>query len=99
MEERALLFYEKAVFLISGVTGQKLFCAFLPGIFNHLSGISLLHNEAAIHENYLVGNITGERHLMGDDDHGGFLFCQRTDDLQDFAGKLRIQRRSGLIKA
>ena len=64
-----------------------------------LLGIALLHDEAAVHEDHLIRHVPGEGHLVSDDDHGGFLFRQTTDNLQYLAGQLRIQRGGWLVKA
>ena len=64
-----------------------------------LLGIALLHNEATIHEDHLISYVTGKRHLMGYDDHGGFLLGKAADDLQNLAGQLRIQCGGRLVKA
>ena len=61
-------------------------------------GITLLYDHAAVHKDQLVGHVPGEGHLMGDDDHGGALFCQGADDPQHFAGELRIQGGGGFVK-
>ena len=64
-----------------------------------LLGIALFHDKAAVHEDDLICHVPGEGHLVSDDDHGGFLFRQTTDNLQYLAGQLRIQRGGWLVKA
>ena len=59
----------------------------------------MLHNDAAVHKDDLVGDIAGEGHLVGDDDHGGVLFRQPADDPEHFSGELWVQGRGGLVKA
>ena len=60
---------------------------------------TLLHNDAAVHKDDLVGDIAGEGHLVGDDDHGGVLLRQPADDPEHFSGELWVQGRGGLVKA
>ena len=81
------------------IAGEKLPGAFLPGVLNDLPGGPLLHNDAAVHKDHLVGHVPGEGHLVGDDDHGGLLLGQVPDDLEHLAGELRVQGGGGLVKA
>ena len=46
----------------------------------------------------VAGNVAGELHLMGNDDHGFSLLSQLLHDAQHFAYQLRIERRGRLIK-
>ena len=64
----------------------------------HLIRRSLHLNEAFVHENNPVGNISGKLHLMGDDHHGDIQIRQGSDHLQHLAGQLRIQREVGSSK-
>ena len=66
---------------ILGVAREELAGAFLLWVVDDLLGVTLLHDDAAVHEDHLVRNIPSEGHLMGDDDHGGFLLRQAPDDL------------------
>ena len=59
---------------------------------DHLLRIALLHNHTIIHEDQLIGHVSGESHLVCDDDHGRLLVCKGADDLQHFSRQLRIQR-------
>ena len=75
--------YILSIFLI---VSQELPGPFFSGMVDNLPGIPLLHNDAAIHKDNLIRDISGESHLMGDNNHGGFLFCQSPDNPQNFAG-------------
>ena len=70
------------------------------GMVHDLTGVPLLHDDAAVHEDHLVRHIPGKGHLVGDDDHGGVV-CSAScaDDLQHLAGKLRVQGGGGLVEA
>ena len=81
------------------IPGEELPGALLRGVLDDLMGWALLHNDAAIHEDDLIGHIPGEGHLVGDDDHGGLLLRQGADDLEHLTGELRVQGGGGLIKA
>src|SRR5260370_8798224 len=48
---------------------QKSASAFLRRLVEHLLGRALLDDDAVVHEDDAVGNIAGEAHLVGDDDH------------------------------
>ena len=85
--------------MFSAKRDEELTGAFLLGMVDDLLGIALLHNEAAIHEDHLISHIPGKGHLVGYDDHGGFLLGKAADDLQHLAGQLRIQCGGGLVKA
>ena len=71
-----------SIWLVFGVAGEELFRAFFLRMINHLLGVTLFHNHAAIHENDLVGHIAGKRHLVGHDDHRGVLVSQIADDAE-----------------
>ena len=79
--------------------GEELPGTLLPGMVDDLVGIALFHDHAAIHEDHLVRHIPGKGHLMGHNDHCGFLLRQVPDHPQHFAGKLGIQSGGGLVKA
>ena len=68
-------------------------------IFKYLCRRALLNDSAAVHEYDMIGHITGKRHLVGDDDHGGVLVRQRADNAQHLAGQLGVERRGRLIEA
>ena len=54
--------------------------------------------QAVIHEDDPVGDITGKAHFVSDNHHSDVFGCQVFDDLQDFAGELRIQGRGWLVE-
>ena len=68
------------------------------GIVDDLAGRALLHDDAAVHKDEVVGHVASETHLVSDDDHGHVLGRQIADDLQHLAGQLRIQRARGLVE-
>ena len=72
--------------------GQELAGALLSGVIDHLPGVALLHDDAAVHKDHLICHIPCKGHLMGHDDHGGLLLRQGADDPQHLAGQLRVQR-------
>ncbi|CAN4014488.1 ABC transporter permease, partial [Dysosmobacter welbionis] len=61
--------------------------------------VTLLHDDAAVHEDHLVRHIPGKGHLMGDDNHGGPLFRQLPNDPKHLAGEFRVQGGGRLVKA
>ena len=64
-----------------------------------LTGVPLLHDDAAVHEDQPVRHVPGEGHLVGHHDHGGAAAGQLADDPQHLAGKLRVQGGGGLVEA
>ena len=62
-------------------------------------GAALLNDNAAVHENYAVGNITGKRHFVGYNNHRSALFGKRADNAKHLACKLRVKRAGWLIEA
>ena len=68
-------------------------------MIHDLVGGALLGNNALVHKDDLIGHLTGKSHLVGDDNHGGFLLCQLPDDLENLAGQFRIQGGGGFVKA
>ena len=50
------------------------------------------------HEDDLIGDVAGEGHLVGDDHHRDVEVLQGLDDLQDFAGELRVEGAGRLIE-
>ena len=87
------------VLALLGVAGQELFGTLLPRALDHLAGRALFHDDAAVHEDDLVGYVAGKGHFVGDNDHGGLLFGQGADHLQHLAGQLGVQGAGGLVKA
>ncbi len=69
-------------FLFAITHGRKeLLGTFFLRMIDQFSGIPLFCNNSLIHKDDGIGNITGEIHLMGNNDHGSVAFCQRADDL------------------
>ena len=46
----------------------------------------------------LVGDVAGEAHVVGDQQHGPIFFGQRFDHPQHFALKLGVERRGRLVE-
>ena len=59
---------------------------------------SVLMDIAARHEEDAGAHVTGEFHLMGDDEHGHTIPCQLADDAEHFAHHRGIQGRCGLVE-
>src|SRR6266436_7496758 len=49
---------------------QKSASALLGRVVEHLLGRALFDDDAVVHKDDAVGDIAGEAHLVGDDDHG-----------------------------
>src|SRR5487761_1828982 len=58
----------------------------------------LLDDLAAVHDHHSVGDVSGDRHIVGDDDHRHALVGQPPHDLHDLVGHLRVERRGGLVE-
>ena len=50
------------------------------------------------HKDDLVGDVAGEGHFVSDDHHRDVEVLQGLDDLQDFAGELRVEGAGRLIE-
>src|SRR5438093_8073634 len=59
-------------------------------IVEHLSGRPILEYRAAIHDQDPIRDVTGEAHLVRDDDHGHSLLSQARHDLQHLVHHLGI---------
>ena len=81
------------------VSGEELLGALLLGVVDDFFRLPLLHDIALIHEDDPICYISGEGHLMGDDDHGHLALRQGADDLEHLSGQLRIQGGGGFIEA
>ena len=71
----------KHFLFFSGIPGKKLLRPLLRRMLDHLSGVSLFHDHAAVHEDHLICHVAGKSHFMGNDDHGGFLLRKGSDNL------------------
>ena len=54
--------------LYLAVPRQELTGALLLRVVDDLPGGALLHDDAAVHEDHLIGHVPGKGHLVGDDD-------------------------------
>src|SRR5215217_4202814 len=68
------------------------------GAADHLGGDALLHDHALVHEDDPVGDLAGEAHFVGDDQHGHALDGQLAHDGEHVADQLWVQRRGGLVE-
>ena len=68
------------------------------GVANHLIGGTLLHDHAIGHEHDLIGDLAGERHLVGHHDHGHTLIGKVAHNAQNLADHLRVERTGRLIE-
>ena len=73
------------------ISGQELTGAFLGRVFEDFLGSAVFGDYTIVHEEDFVGDVTGELHFVGDDDHGGMLVGEAADDFQDFAGQLGVE--------
>lgn len=72
-----------------------------PRIFRrdqHLLSRTFLLNPALIHEYNPVGDVAGERHLVGDQDHGGAVRSKGAHYRQHLTDQLGIERRGDLVE-
>ena len=57
-----------------------------------------LDDQAAVHEDDLVGDLSREAHLVGDDDHRHAVPGELLHRVQDLADELGVQRRGRLVE-
>lgn len=85
-----------------GVTGRALFQETLGSRVLWLDEKILrrghFKNIATIDENHTIGNLAGEMHFVGHDDHGDTAVGEIFHHLQYLADHFRIQRGGGFIK-
>ena len=60
--------------------------------------VALLHDDAAVEEGHMIGDLTSELQLMGDHDHGAALCREVPHDAEHLAHGLWIERRRGFIE-
>lgn len=77
--------------LLAG-TRQELAASLAMRIAEYPLWNALFFNSPLVKEQDFSGDVTGEAHLMGDDDHGAPFFGQQANDFKHFANQLRIQR-------
>ena len=59
-------------------------------IFNNVLCLALLGNYAVVHKDYVIGNLLGKGHLMGNDDHCHVLGGKLADKASMFGGVVLI---------
>lgn len=78
---------------------QEIFRSLILRIADDFFRRSFLDDLTVIHEDDMIGDLSGKRNLMGHNDHRTILFGELTDDVQYFLGELRIQGTGRLIEA
>jgi len=53
---------------------------------------------AEVHELELVGDLAGQAHLVGDDDHRHALLRDHPHDVEHLADEFRVEGRAGLVE-
>src|SRR4051812_8321955 len=66
------------------VAGHELFAARRKRVFEHLLWRSLLFYKALMKEHHFAGDLTGEAHFVGHEQHGAAFFGQCADDTKYF---------------
>src|SRR5690606_7196312 len=61
------------------MAGHELFTARRMRVVKYLRGRSLLLDQTLVEENHFAGDLLGEIHLMGDQQHGAPLFGERAN--------------------
>ena len=61
-------------------------------------GGALLDDVAAVHEDHAVGDLAGEGHLVGDDEHRHALAGQPAHDREDVTDELGVEGRGRLVE-
>src|SRR5712691_5874305 len=72
--------------------------ALLAGAAKEGLGLAGLHDHALVHEDDAVGDLAGEAHLVGDDDHGHALAGEVQHDVEHFVDDFGIERAGGLVE-
>ncbi|MNO94057.1 hypothetical protein D3C76_856680 [compost metagenome] len=75
-----------------------MFAARRKRVFEHLLWRSLLFYQALVEEHHFTGDLTGEAHFVGHEQHGAAFFGQRADDIKYFLDHFRVKRRGGLVE-
>ena len=77
---------------------QERLRALFPGLADHLSRRPFLDDDAAVHEQHLVGHLARELHLVRDDDHRHAFLGEAAHDAEDVADELGVQRGRRLVE-
>src|SRR5690606_15673627 len=78
--------------------GQERRGAFLLRVVEDLVGWSLFDDDAAVHEDDGVGDLTGETDLVRDDHEGRAVTGEVADDGENLADEFGVERRGGLVE-
>src|SRR5690348_2766861 len=70
---------------------QERLGAFVPGIAEQFLRWRIFDDSSGIHDYDPVGNVTGEAHLVSDDDHRHLLTRELAHDLEHLAHHLDVQ--------
>ncbi|CAD5377913.1 hypothetical protein OF001_U250010 [Pseudomonas sp. OF001] len=84
--------------LRSVIAGHELLATRGLRVVEYLLRGALLLDAALVEEHHLAGNLAGEVHLVGDQQHGAAFLGQRTDHVEHFLDHLRIERRGRLVE-
>ena len=72
---------------------QELLGALLLRVAEDLGGRALLDDDAAVHEDDAAGDVAGELHLVGDDDHRHPLGGELAHHVEDLLDQLGVERQ------
>ena len=61
-------------------------------------GWPCLDDDALVHEHHAVGDLAGEAHLVGDDDHRHAVVGEPAHHVEHLADELRVERRGRLVE-
>ena len=67
------------------------------GVSKIASGGALLDDAAAVHEEHAVGDLAGELHLVGDDEHGLALDGDAAQKIEHLADPFGVEGGGGLV--
>ena len=77
---------------------QKLLRAFLLRAVENVGRVSLFHDPPVVHEDQPVAHLTGELHLVRDDDHRHSGLGEIAHDDEHLADELGVERGSDLVE-
>ena len=77
---------------------EECFGSLVLGVGDYIQCWSVFHYCAVGHEHDPVGNVAGEIHFVGDDDHRHSGLRKVFHDFEDLAHQLRVQRGRGFVE-
>ena len=72
--------------------------ALVLGVGEEVFGGAHFHDLAAVHEDDAVGDLTGEAHLVGDDEHGHAAYGQLLHHVEHLFDHLGVEGGGGLVE-